>query len=65
MISTFQYQVLIMKFEEPPNKKLINDLNKFGETKIIKKVCEITFKPTNITIDKILKVTIVTLLDNV
>ena len=47
---------MIIKFEKYPNKKLINDLNKFGKTKIIKKVCEITFKPTNVTIEKILKV---------
>jgi len=57
LLKLIDKKILIMKFEESPNKKLINDLNKFGETKIIKKVCEITFKPTNVTIDKILKVT--------
>ena len=57
LLKLIDKKILIMKFEESPNKKLINDLNKFGETKIIKKVCEITFKPTNTTIDKILKVT--------
>ena len=57
LLKLIDKKILIMKFEESPNKKLINDLKKFGETKIIKKVCEITFKPTNITIDKILKVT--------
>ena len=46
-----------MKFAESPNKTFINALSKFGETKILKKVCEITFKPTNVSIDKILKVT--------
>ena len=57
LLKLIDKKILIMKFEESPNKKLINDLNKFGETKIIKKVCEITFKPTNVMIDKILKVT--------
>ena len=38
------------------NKTLINALSRFGETKILKKACEITFKPTNVTIEKILKV---------
>ena len=46
-----------MKFEESPSKKLINALNEFGETKIDKKICVVTFKPTKITIDNILKVT--------
>jgi hypothetical protein len=46
-----------MKFEHSPNKTLINALSKFGETKILKNVCEITFKPTKVSIDKILKVT--------
>ena len=57
LLKLIDKKILIMKFEEAPNKKLINDLNKFGEIKIIKKVCEITFKPKNTTIDKILKVT--------
>ena len=57
LLKLIDKKILIMRFEESPNKKLINDLKKFGEIKIIKKVCEITFKPTNITIDKILKVT--------
>ena len=50
-------KTLIMRFEETPNKELITDLNRFGETKIDKKVCVITIKPTNISIDKIIKVT--------
>ena len=57
LLKLIDKKILIMKFEESPNKKLITDLNKFGKTKIIKKVCEISFKPTNVTIDKILKVT--------
>ena len=47
----------MMKFKETPNKILINALSKFGETKFPKKACEITFEPTNVSIDKILNVT--------
>ena len=46
-----------MKFEVSPNKILISALSKFGETKFLKKACEITFKPSDVSIDKILKVT--------
>ena len=47
---------LIIKFETIPNKKLVKELNNFGETKVIKNRFEITFKPTIISIDMILKV---------
>ena len=57
LLKLIDKKILIMRFEESPNKTLINALNKFGETKILKKACEITFKPTNVSIDKILKVT--------
>ena len=57
LLKLIDKKILIMKFEESPNKTLINALSKFGETKILKKVCEITFKPTKVSIDKILKVT--------
>ena len=57
LLKLIDKKILIMKFEKSPNKKLINALNKFGDTKINKKVCIITFKPTNTTVDKILKIT--------
>ena len=57
LLKLIDKKILIMKFEESPSKKLINALNEFGETKIDKKICVITFKPTKITIDNILKVT--------
>ena len=57
LLKLIDKKILIMKFEESPSKKLINALNEFGETKIDKKICVVTFKPTKITIDNILKVT--------
>ena len=57
LLKLIDKKILIMRFEESLDKTLINALNKFGETKIFKKACEITFKPTNVSIDKILKVT--------
>ena len=57
LLKLIDKKILIMKFEDSPNKTLINALSRFGETKILKKVCQITFKPTKVSIDKILKVT--------
>jgi len=57
LLKLIDKKILIMKFENSPNKTLINALSRFGETKILKKVCEINFKPTKVSIDKILKVT--------
>ena len=57
LLKLIDKKMLIMKFKESPNKTLINTLREFGETKIVRKVCEITFKPTNVSIDKILRVT--------
>ena len=57
LLKLIDKKILVMRFEKTPNKKLINALNKFGKTEIDKKNCVITFKPTNISIDKILKVT--------
>ena len=57
LLKLIDKKILIMRFEESPNKILINALSKFGKTKFLKKACEITFKPTNVSIDKILKVT--------
>ena len=57
LLKLIDKKILIIKFEDSPNKTLINALSRFGETKILKKVCQITFKPTKVSIDKILKVT--------
>ena len=57
LLKLIDKKILIMRFQESPDKTLINALSKFGETKFHKKACEITFKPTDVPIDKILKVT--------
>ena len=57
LLKLIDKKILIIKFDDSPNKTLINALSRFGETKILKNVCEITFKPTKVSIDKILKVT--------
>ena len=57
----YNYYITHTAFTFDTKKKTLSEItswyDKFGETKIIKKVCKITFKPTNVIIDKILKVT--------
>ena len=57
----YNYYITHTAFTFDTKKKTLSEItswyDKFGETKIMNKICEITFEPTNVSIAKILEVT--------
>ena len=56
LLKIIDKKLLIIRFDKFPEDQLVNNLKMFGNTKIFQKSCEITFKPKEYSIDKILNV---------